>query len=108
LKIILFATFPPSNRIQYLFVKNEKITLTNFQVVQSLGENLKMRQQVISTAIVFFRRFYAKYSLKCIDPLLLAPTCIFLATKVEEFGLHAQQRFITGAAALRNAILFTS
>ncbi len=54
-----------------------------FLVLQSLGENLKVRQQVIASAIVYFRRFYSKYSLKCIDPLLLAPTCLFLATKVE-------------------------
>jgi cyclin-C len=74
------------------------------KVIQSLGEQLKMRQQVIASATVYFRRFYAKYSLKCIDPFLLAPTCLFLATKVEEFGLHSQQRFATTTATLSNFI----
>lgn len=52
-------------------------------VIQTLGENLRLRQQVIASATIYFRRFYSKYSLKSIDPFLLAPTCLFLATKVE-------------------------
>ena len=52
-----------------------------FVVIQQLGENLKLRQQVIATATVFMKRFYARYSLKCIDPLLLAPTAVFLASE---------------------------
>lgn len=59
------------------------IFFANF--IQALGESLRLRQQVIATATVYFRRFYSKYSLKCIDPFLLAPTCLFLATKVEVF-----------------------
>lgn len=64
-------------------------------VIQTLGEQLKLRQQVIATATVYFKRFYARNSLKCIDPLLLAPTCIFLASKVEEFGVISNSRLIT-------------
>jgi cyclin-C len=64
-----------------------------------LGEQLRLRQQVIASATIYFRRFYSKYSLKCIDPFLLAPTCLFLATKVEEFGLQSH-RFATTAATL--------
>lgn len=67
----------------------------NFLVIQILGEQLKLRQQVIATATVYFKRFYARNSLKCIDPLLLAPTCIFLASKVEEFGVISNSRLIT-------------
>ena len=50
---------------------------------------------MISTAIVYFKRFYVRNSLKCVDPLLLAPTCIFLASKVEEFGVISNSRLIT-------------
>ena len=64
-------------------------------VIQALGEQLKVKQQVISTAIVYFKRFYVRNSLKCVDPLLLAPTCIFLASKVEEFGVISNSRLIT-------------
>ena len=49
---------------------------------QALGEQLKVRQQVIATAIVYLKRFYARHSLKSVDPLLLSPTCVFLASKV--------------------------
>jgi hypothetical protein len=52
-------------------------------VIQSLGESLRLKQQVIASAVTYFRRFYSKYSLKSIDPFLLAPTTLFLATKVE-------------------------
>lgn len=64
-------------------------------VIQMLGEQLKLRQQVIATATVYFKRFYARNSLKCIDPLLLAPTAVFLASKVEEFGVISNTRLIT-------------
>lgn len=61
------------------------IFFANF--IQCLGaEPLKLRQQVISTAIVYYKRFYSRHSLKDIDPLLLCPTCIHLASKVEECG----------------------
>jgi cyclin-C len=60
-----------------------------------LGEHLKLRQQVIATATVYFKRFYSKHSLKSIDPLLLAPTCVFLSSKVEEFGVISNTRLIT-------------
>lgn len=33
--------------------------------------------------ILLFYLFIFRNSLKCIDPLLMAPTCIFLASKVE-------------------------
>ncbi|OWK01433.1 CCNC [Cervus elaphus hippelaphus] len=58
-----------------------QIFFTN--VIQALGEHLKLRQQVIATATVYFKRFYARYSLKSIDPVLMAPTYVFLASKVE-------------------------
>jgi len=72
----------------------QKILSFFANVIQALGEQLKVRQQVIATATVYFRRFYARNSLKCIDPLLLAPTCIFLASKVEEFGMISQTKLI--------------
>lgn len=62
------------------------IFFTNF--IQALGaDHLKLRQQVISTAIVYFKRFYSRNSLGDVDPFLLCPTCIYLASKVEECGV---------------------
>lgn len=56
---------------------------------------MKVKQQVISTAIVYFKRFYLRNSLKSIDPLLMSPTCILLASKVEEFGVISNNRLIS-------------
>lgn len=78
-----------------IFTKRQLNIICFFLVIQILGEQLKLRQQVIATATVYFKRFYARNSLKCIDPLLLAPTCVFLASKVEEFGVISNSRLIT-------------
>jgi len=74
------------------------IFFANF--IQALGEQLKVRQQVIATATVYFKRFYARNSLKCIDPLLLGPTCVFLASKVEEFGLISSGKLISACSSV--------
>nr|CAB3228898.1 cyclin-C-like [Phallusia mammillata] len=76
----------------------QKIMLFFANVIQAIGEQLKVRQQVIATATVYFKRFYSKHSLKSCDPLLLAPTCIFLASKVEEFGPISNSRLITAVS----------
>lgn len=73
----------------------QKIFIFFANFIQALGEPLKLRQQVIATATVYFKRFYARNSLKSIDPLLLAPTCVFLASKVEEFGVISNTRMIS-------------
>ncbi|XP_055849407.1 cyclin-C [Episyrphus balteatus] len=73
----------------------QKIFIFFANIIQVLGEQLKLRQQVIATATVYFKRFYARNSLKNIDPLLLAPTCILLASKVEEFGVISNSRLIS-------------
>ena len=33
--------------------------------------------------------------MQSIDPLLLAPTCLWLAAKVEEYGLQSQTKLLT-------------
>merc|ERR1712018_217128 len=63
-------------------------------LIQATGETLKVRQQVIATATIYFKRFYSKYSFKTCDPLLMAPTVLFLASKVEEFGVISHTRLL--------------
>ena len=66
----------------------QKVHIFFANFIQCLGgEQLKLRQQVISTAIVYYRRFYSRNSLGDVDPLLLCPTCVHLASKVEECGV---------------------
>ena len=74
--------------------------------------------KVIASATVFFKRFYAMNTLNCVDPLLLAPTCVFLSskvrhwcqllrqcfyfmsTKVEEFGVISNTRLINTCSTI--------
>jgi len=72
------------------------ILFANF--IQSIGEQLKIRQQVIATATVFFRRFYLKNRLQSCDPLLMCPTCLFLASKVEEIGPMSNNRLVNATS----------
>uniref|UniRef100_H2YLX5 Cyclin-C n=1 Tax=Ciona savignyi TaxID=51511 RepID=H2YLX5_CIOSA len=81
-------------------VDYQKLMMFFANVIQSIGEHLKLRQQVIATATVFFKRFYSKHSLRSCDPLLLAPTCIFLASKVEEYGVISNSRLISVVSAV--------
>ncbi|XP_074658011.1 cyclin-C-like [Tubulanus polymorphus] len=78
----------------------QKIMIFFANFIQALGEQLKVRQQVIATATCYFKRFYARNSLKCIDPVLMAPTTIFLASKVEEFGVISNNRLISACVTV--------
>ena len=69
----------------------QKIIIFFANFIQTLGEQLKLRQQVIATATVYFKRFYSQNTLNCVDPLLLAPTAIFLASKVRMIELYASK-----------------
>lgn len=72
----------------------QKLMILYADFIQALGESLSVKQQVVASSIVYFKRFYIKNSFKCIDPLLLAPTCIYLASKVEEYGVISNHRLM--------------
>ncbi|KAI9344807.1 cyclin-like protein [Zopfochytrium polystomum] len=57
-------------------------------VILRLGRRLQIRQQVIATAIIYFKRFYVMNPLRHSDPLLVATTCTYLACKIEETPFH--------------------
>eukprot|EP00730_Choanoeca_flexa_P007798 TRINITY_DN12395_c2_g2_i1.p1 TRINITY_DN12395_c2_g2~~TRINITY_DN12395_c2_g2_i1.p1 ORF type:complete len:162 (+),score=12.36 TRINITY_DN12395_c2_g2_i1:176-661(+) len=44
------------------------------------------RQDVIGTAIIYFRRFYKVHSWIDVDPFVMAATCVYTAFKTKEFG----------------------
>ncbi|XP_001625017.2 cyclin-C [Nematostella vectensis] len=81
-------------------VEYQKVHIFYSNFMQSLGEHLDLRQQVIATATVFFKRFYSKNSLKSIDPLLIAPTCVYLASKVEECGAISNNKLISACSSV--------
>ncbi|XP_074617141.1 cyclin-C-like [Acropora palmata] len=87
----------------YQYFKEEdykKFHIFFINFIQALGEHMKARQQVIATATLYYKRFYARNSLKSIDSLLMAPTCVYLAHKTEECGVISQSRFITACGAV--------
>ena len=88
--------------LQYLTVDDlQKVHIFYTNYIQCLGgEQLKLRQQVISTAIVYYRRFYSRNSLGDVDPLLLCPTCIHLASKVEECGVVSTTQLLMKSRVL--------
>mmetsp|Transcript_39179 Transcript_39179/g.85235 ORF Transcript_39179/g.85235 Transcript_39179/m.85235 type:complete len:274 (-) Transcript_39179:1380-2201(-) len=55
-----------------------------------LGRAAKIRQRVVATAVVYFRRFYLRNSFVEHDPRLTAPGCLYLASKAEESTVHAR------------------
>jgi len=94
----------------YQYLKGDeykKIHIFFVNFIQALGEHLKLRQQVIATATLYYKRFYARNSLKSIDSLLMAPTCTYLAHKTEECGVISNNRFTAACnAVVKNKFSF--
>ncbi|KAI0643581.1 cyclin-like protein [Trametes meyenii] len=57
-------------------------------LIAKLGKKLQLRQRVIATATVFFRRFYLKNSYCETDPFIVAAACCYVAAKAEESPVH--------------------
>jgi cyclin C len=53
------------NLFEYDMIRKQAklILIRLLSVIQSLGEQLKLRQQVIATATIYFKRFYSRYYL---------------------------------------------
>ena len=62
--------------------------LTLYSVVTKLGKKLGLRQRVIATATMFFRRFYLKNAYCETDPFFVISACIYVAAKAEESSVH--------------------
>ncbi|CAL8077438.1 unnamed protein product [Calicophoron daubneyi] len=78
----------------------QKVMIFFAEVIQAFGKAVEVRQQVIATATVYFKRFYSSNSLKSIDPWLMAPSCLFLASKVEEFGVLSQKSLLASCRSV--------
>ncbi|KAI0337540.1 cyclin-like protein [Trametopsis cervina] len=57
-------------------------------VISKLGKKLQLRQRVVATAIVFFKRFYLKNSYCETDPFIVIAACCYVAAKAEEAPVH--------------------
>jgi len=58
--------------------------------MQKMCKRLNLRQQVLATAIVFYRRFYLRNSYCETEPGLVAAACVYVAAKAEETPVHVK------------------
>lgn len=65
----------------------QRLHLYFTEYIHKLGQKLRLRQRVLATACVYYKRFYVRASLAQFDPRLVAPTLLFMASKVEESAL---------------------
>ncbi|KAG0046029.1 hypothetical protein BGZ83_008792 [Gryganskiella cystojenkinii] len=79
-----------------------KIKMWYYNLIGKIGKRLQFRQQVIATAIVYFKRFYTKNCVRSTDPSLVAATCIYLACKIEECPQHIKNIITEMKHALAN------
>jgi cyclin H len=68
---------------------HDQITLCRFYESKILDycKYFKFDRDVQSTAILYFKRFFTKHSVIEYDPKIILLTCLFLATKVENFKI---------------------
>ncbi|KAL9260162.1 Cyclin-C1-2-like protein [Drosera capensis] len=74
------------------------ITLEDFKLIKMhmasyimrLAQHVKVRQRVVATAITYMRRTYTSKSMTEYEPRLVAPTCLYLASKAEESTFQAR------------------
>ncbi|KAK4743822.1 hypothetical protein SAY87_010134 [Trapa incisa] len=78
--------------------KEKGITVEDFKLIKmhmatyiwKLSPQVKVRQRVVATAITYMRRVYTRKSMSEYDPRLVAPTCLYLASKAEESTVQAK------------------
>ena len=58
--------------------------------LSQLAQRCRLRQRVVATAQVFFRRFYTQSTVAQHDPALIAATALLIAAKVEECAVNAK------------------
>ncbi|KAJ4458587.1 putative g1/s-specific cyclin c [Paratrimastix pyriformis] len=74
--------------LQYLTPNELKALHASYaHFLQQVGKSFSLHWRVVATAIVYFKRFYVNNSFMMIDPLLVAPTCLYIAGKIEETGM---------------------
>ncbi|TKY87017.1 hypothetical protein EX895_003694 [Sporisorium graminicola] len=57
-------------------------------LLSTMCKRLNLRQRIVATSNIFFRRFFSKNSYCALDPFLVCATCVYVAAKVEESPIH--------------------
>lgn len=74
----------------------QKLNIFFANLIQVLGEQLKLRQQVIATATVYFKRFYVRNSFRSIDPLLMVRHYLLFIVHHFFFTIYLSTLFTQG------------
>ncbi|KVI03789.1 Cyclin C [Cynara cardunculus var. scolymus] len=82
-----------------------KLHMTNY--IARLAQNVKVRQRVIATAVTYMRRVYIRRSMSEFDPRLVAPSCLYLASKSEESTVQARLLVLVQDAGMSEATQLT-
>ncbi|VWU49003.1 cyclin [Hepatocystis sp. ex Piliocolobus tephrosceles] len=77
-------TKTPSEKKNVLKNDETKLRIHGCQLLQEAGIILKLKAVTITTSQVLFHRFYFKESLTDFDVKIIAPSALFLASKLEE------------------------
>ncbi|KIL59534.1 hypothetical protein M378DRAFT_131439 [Amanita muscaria Koide BX008] len=91
------ASINQARAVDILYVDNHDPEYFDFlniyfaNAIMKLGRRLSLRQRVIATAIIFFKRFYLKNSYCETDPFLVIAACCYLAAKAEECPVSIKQ-----------------
>lgn len=72
-------------------IRDQKLIITHYlKMIKTLGVSLNLPHIVVATAMVYMQRFFVQNTIEKCDPLPLVPTCILLASKIEEYPLNAE------------------
>ncbi|CCE65194.1 hypothetical protein TPHA_0K00600 [Tetrapisispora phaffii CBS 4417] len=84
----------------------EELKLVDFYAkkVQGIAQHLNLPTEVVSSALIFFKRFYLENSVMEIDPKTIVHTIIFLACKSENYFISVDS-FSKKTKASRDTIL---
>eukprot|EP01083_Nonionella_stella_P075509 205321_1 len=85
----------------------QRLRLHFVEWLHLLGRKMNLHQRVISTSVVYFKRFYCKKSFYEFDPRLVAPTMLFLASKSEECA-KASHKIMAKCKEIDNAYRYNA
>ncbi|GAA6002893.1 hypothetical protein JCM10207_001885 [Rhodosporidiobolus poonsookiae] len=82
------ATPPPPSEIEYLTVADELSLVTYYLTqIQALCGAFQFPEMVAATAMTYLKRFYLRNTCMDYHPKNVMLTCVFLATKTENFPI---------------------
>ncbi|KAF8681402.1 cyclin family [Rhizoctonia solani] len=105
------ATVEQARALDLQYADQTQIALIGIlfaNVISKLCKKLNLKQQVVATATVYFRRFYIKNSYCETDPFFVASTCCYLAAKAEEVPIHLKSVVVESRTIYSNEYQYKS